>query len=66
MTNLYQASNQWAFRPAHERFWTLSEAHEAASVHRSNCAEARSVPCMKAPVASHNGEQQVGGRHGCS
>lgn len=27
MTNLYEASNQWASRPADERFWNLSEMY---------------------------------------
>jgi hypothetical protein len=30
--NLYEASNQWASRPPDERFWTISEAHQAALV----------------------------------
>jgi hypothetical protein len=32
-SNLYAASNQWAVRPADERFWTLEEARDACKAY---------------------------------
>lgn len=37
--DLMEASNQWAKRPADERFWTLAEAEAAAQHHRDNAME---------------------------
>ncbi len=41
--NLYQASNQWATRPADERFWTLDEARAATYAYHKSAAETRVV-----------------------
>ncbi len=40
MGNLMRASNQWAFRPADERFWNLKELHEATINHRHQAVTA--------------------------
>jgi hypothetical protein len=39
-SNLYQASDQWAKRPADERFWNLDEMLERCMYHRDTAAEA--------------------------
>ena len=39
MTNLTQASHQWATRPDDERFWTLEELHAATLAHANSSAE---------------------------
>lgn len=41
MSNLYEASKQWANRPADERYWSLAEMHDATAHHRETAAEAR-------------------------
>lgn len=41
MSNLYQASNQWASRPADERYWNLADMLAATEHHRESAAEAR-------------------------
>jgi len=40
MTNLTQASRQWAERPADERFWTLEDLHERAMRYKSEAKTA--------------------------
>lgn len=42
MSNLYQASQQWANRPADERYWTLAEMHDATRHHYETAREAKS------------------------
>jgi hypothetical protein len=37
--NLYAASNQWAVRPADERFWTLTEARDACKAYADSAEE---------------------------
>jgi hypothetical protein len=39
-SNLYQASDQWAKRPADERFWTLDDMLERCEYHRATAGEA--------------------------
>ncbi len=36
-SNLYQASRQWANRPADERFWTLAELYDRTRVYAEEC-----------------------------
>lgn len=38
-TNLFQAHNQWATRPADERFWTLEEARDFAAGYAATAQE---------------------------
>lgn len=39
MSNLYAASNQWATRPADERFWNLRDMQTALETDRADCYE---------------------------
>jgi hypothetical protein len=39
--NLYQASNQWATRPADERYWSLAEMYDACLGHHQTAREAK-------------------------
>lgn len=41
--NLFKASNQWATRPADERFWTVTELHQACRGYRAQ-AQTAAVP----------------------
>lgn len=38
--NLYDASKQWATRPADQRFWTVQEMHDACKGYASSACEA--------------------------
>lgn len=44
MSTLTQAFNQWASRPADERFGSLEDLHKAVTEHRASAIEVRSVP----------------------
>src|SRR5262245_25771890 len=39
--NIMRASNQWATRPADERFWTVQELYDATKAHRDAAATAK-------------------------
>ena len=41
---LMTASNEWAFRPADERFWTLQEMKERACALHAASEEAKPLP----------------------
>lgn len=58
MSNLYQASRQWAERPADERFWTLAELYERTKEYADESVEA-SVPLHQCVVEPFRGQDLV-------
>jgi hypothetical protein len=52
MSELMAASNQWANRPADQRFASLEAIHAAVTHHRSVAAEARSVPMSALTIST--------------
>lgn len=63
MGNLMRASNQWAFRPADERFWNLKELHEATILHRHQAVTA-SIKLEDTRVEAVGESLQLTGRTG--
>lgn len=62
MSNLYQASNQWATRPADERFWTVQDMLEQCNHYRDSARESQCV--ASGLVADYDGEEMVVQRRG--
>src|SRR5439155_26917000 len=60
---LMKASQQWATRPADERFWTLEELHAATLAHRQN-AQTAAVKLGDMRVEAKDGEIELVGRTG--
>ncbi len=58
MTTLTKAFNQWATRPADERFSSLDALHAAVKHHRDVATEAESVPfdSLRVAVEQRNGD----------
>ncbi|MGD9632149.1 MAG: hypothetical protein AB7O59_24525 [Pirellulales bacterium] len=57
--NLYDASNQWASRPADERFASLQEMHDACANYRRSAAEATvRFDQLRVAVSGEPGEPQ--------
>lgn len=63
MGDLFRASNQWAFRPADQRFWNLEELHAATLRHREEATEA-AVVLDEARVEAVGESLQLTGRQG--
>lgn len=63
MGNLMRASNQWAFRPADERFWNLTELHEATIQHRHQAVTA-TIKLEDVRVDAVGDSLQLSGRTG--
>lgn len=63
MTTLMQASKQWAVRPADERFWNLSELHEACATMRRE-ARTATVAVDALRVEAVDGDVRLEGRTG--
>lgn len=63
MGNLMRASNQWAFRPADERFWNLKELHEATINHRHQAVTA-TIKLEDVRVDAVGDSLQLSGRTG--
>lgn len=61
--NLFKASNQWATRPADERFWTLEEGIGAGIAHRESSIGAQSL-VSDLRVEANEGEIQLVGKQG--
>lgn len=61
--NLYQASNQWAVRPADERFWTVQEALNATNNFAQQAAT-KDVRFGDLRVEARDGEVQLLGQRG--
>src|SRR5438132_10885119 len=62
---LMKASQQWATRPADERFWTLEELHEATLAHRQN-AQTATTGLGELRVEARDGEIELVGRTGAT
>jgi hypothetical protein len=58
-----RASNQWAFRPADERFWNLTELHEATIQHRHQAVTA-TIKLEDVRVDAVGDSLQLSGRTG--
>jgi hypothetical protein len=61
MSNLYEASQQWATRPADERYWTVADAYKAALDYRAAAAESN-VDTQDLRIYAENGEIRVNGK----
>lgn len=67
MLNLLQAHNQWANRPADERFWTIKEAQEATKNTRDKSYELKAdfanlrAEALKSEILLR-GERRIGAR----
>lgn len=63
MGNLMTAFSQWAFRPADQRFWNLTELHEATIKHRHQAVTAN-IKLKDVRVAAIGESLQLTGRTG--
>lgn len=54
--DLYQASNQWATRPADERFWTLEEARDFAHQIKQSALVTEPLPASSLIVEADRGD----------
>lgn len=63
MSNLFSAFNQWAIRPADQRFWNLTELHEATIKHRHQAVTATiNLPDVRVEAVGNS--LQLTGRQG--
>jgi len=60
---LFKASNQWANRPADERFWDLAEMQSKCAEYKSSAVEAK-VAYGDVRVEADNGEVKIVGKKG--
>lgn len=61
MSNLYTASNQWATRPADERFWTLTDMR--AQCHRYACeSRTATLPFSAIRTEARDGDLLLAGK----
>src|SRR5687767_5857002 len=61
--NLFSASNQWATRPADERFWGISDARAAAEAYKATAVEFER-PWGDLRVEAINGDVKLIGKAG--
>lgn len=61
--NLTQASNQWAHRPADQRFWTVQDAFESSNLLAQQAVE-KQVSCSELRVEARAGDVQLLGSRG--
>ncbi len=61
---LHKASNQWASRPADERFATLAALRDATAAYRDNAIQSRGVDLAALTIDGSGGDLQIVGQSG--
>lgn len=59
---LFQASHQWAIRPADQRFWSLEELHTATHHYAMQARTATDVPYATLRTQANAGEVMLVGK----